>query len=67
MIKTRTKVVHKKVSQGCNKIRKSKGIRITQPLYDIQVNLFDLESRTLRTLYKAIILIVFNDIFIKIG
>ena len=31
-VKTRSKVVHKNVSQGCNEIRKSKSKKITQPL-----------------------------------
>ena len=44
--KTRTKVVHKNVSHGCNKSRKSKMMKITDPLHNKQVILCDLKSHT---------------------
>ena len=38
ILKTRTKVVHKNVSQCCNKNKKSKGKHFTQPLDNMNVN-----------------------------
>ena len=60
MIKTRTKVVHKNVSHGCNKILNSKRTKISLPLHDIQLILCDLKI-------YGFIMLVFNKKFIKIG
>ena len=42
-LKTRTKVVHNNVSQGCQKIRKSENKKAKQPLHSIKVALCDLK------------------------
>ena len=66
--KTRTKVAHKNVSQRYDKIKKSKSLKITQSLRNKQVILCDLQSRaTFSEKMYVFILLISNDIFIKIG
>ena len=65
--KTRIKFIHKKVSQGCHKIRKSKSKKDTQSLlHSIKVVLSDLKSYSILRNILIFIMLVFTEIFIKI-